>query len=113
MRFHRESNIITQCLGERKIKNIHSALINNSDYDMLLLFSDGVTDCLSDERIAVICRNSDKKEISKRLVRHASIHDSVAPQELYDILPNINGFIFGGKDNSTAAVYLNEKDEER
>lgn len=117
MRFHREAAGITECVGMGKIKDIHSITLNNDDYNMLLLFSDGVTDCLSEEDIAVICKSTNRKEVAKRLVQKSIEHDSIAPDELIEEYVDFNFYIPGGKDNSTTAVYLpkkgNDEEEER
>ena len=108
MRFHEEAAKLTQAIGmsRRDLKYPHIEVLDNKDYDMLLLFSDGVTDCLSEDEIAIICRNTDKARLAKKIVERAIEHDSIAPEELY------NMYIPGGKDNTTAAVYTPEKDEE-
>ena len=92
----------------------HFEVLKNSDYDMLLLFSDGVTDCLSDDDIAVVCKNTDRKQVSKMIVEKALKHDSIQPEEYMDYI-NLNAYIPGGKDNTTAAVYVpkNEDDLDR
>ena len=110
MRFHREAAGITECVGMGKIKCIHSTVLNNNDYDMLLLFSDGVTDCLSEDDIAVICKNADRKKIAQILVQKSIEHDSIAPDDLIENYVDFNIYIPGGKDNSTTAIYLNERE---
>lgn len=84
---------------------------------MLLLFSDGVTDCLTEEEIAVVCRQTDKKLIAKKVVERALTKDSSA----YDYLTDddleeywqFNEKIKAGKDNSTAVRFTpNKQDEE-
>ena len=111
-RFHKESNALTQCIGmpRKKLLDAHVTTINNKNYDMLLLFSDGVTDCLSDEDIAVVCRNTDKKELAKKIVDKAIRHDSIEPDELLDYT-HLNLYISGGKDNTTAAAYIPKKED--
>ena len=113
-RFDKESNQLVQCIGmdRRDLHRPYVEIINNNDYDMLLLFSDGVTDCLSDDDIAVVCRNTDKKELADKIVEKAIRHDSIQPEEFIDYV-NLNLYIPGGKDNTTAAVYVPKEDEER
>ena len=110
-RFDQRSNEITQCIGmDRKdLNHPHIEIIDNKDYDMLVLFSDGVTDCLSDEDIAIVCRNSDRKDFAKKIVEKAIRHDSIRPEE-YANYDNLNSYIPGGKDNTTAVAYVPEKE---
>ena len=82
IRFHSRSNEITQCVGCWGSPDVHFNTLNNKDYDMILLFSDGVTDCLSEEEIAIICRETDKREIYKKLVGKALETTSLAPEEI-------------------------------
>lgn len=110
-RFDEDSNIITQCIGmsRKDLNHPHIDIIDNKDYDMLILFSDGVTDCLSDEDIAIVCKNSDRKDFAKKIVERAIRHDSIRPEE-YANYDNLNLYIPGGKDNTTAVVYVPEKE---
>lgn len=112
-RFDRESNIITQDIGltsPSQIK-IHSRMIENEDYDTLLLFSDGVTDCLSDDNIMAICKYTDRKKLASKLVEYALRHDSTLPEDYADFV-GLNQYILGGKDNASAVVY-NTEDEDK
>ena len=113
MRFHARSNEISQCIGDRTPPRVHSGIMSNDSYDMIIISSDGVTDCLSDEQIAVITRNTDDSSVAKQLVKTALEHRSVIPRYLvgngqyYDSIP-------GGKDNATAAVFVKkDRDDER
>lgn len=110
-RFDEDSNLITQCIGmnRKELNHPHVEIIDNKDYDMLVLFSDGVTDCLSDEDIAIVCKESDRKEVAQKLVEKALKHDSMVPEEFVEY-NNLNTIILGGKDNTTAAVYAPERD---
>jgi len=110
-RFDEESNILLQCLGmdRRNLNKPNIEILPNNEYDMLLLFTDGVTDCLSDEDIAVVCRTTDKKLLSQKIVEKALSHDSVKPEE-YSDYTHLKHYIPGGKDNSTAVVIISERD---
>jgi len=106
MRFHESSNEVTEMPGCGSVEP-KTHIINNEDYDKLLLFSDGVTDCLSDEQILVITENSDRKNITKKLVEEALKNDShIRPELKWDM--EYNKIIKAGKDNTTAAVYERE-----
>ena len=86
----------------------HTCIIRNSDYDLLLLFSDGVTDCLSDDDIVAVCKKSNRSELAKKIVEKAIRHDSIVPEE-YINYTELNTYIPGGKDNTTAAIYVPKK----
>lgn len=111
-RFDHDSNILIQSIGmdRRKLIHPHTQLINNSDYDLLLLFTDGVTDCLSDDDIVTVCKTTSKKELASKIVEKAIRHDSVIPEE-YSYTDGLNQYIPGGKDNATAAVYVPKKNK--
>lgn len=116
-RYHQEASIVTQAIGmkRRQLITPNNVVLKNQDYDMVLLFTDGVTDCLSEDDIAAVCRNTDKKELAKKIVESAIRHDSIIPEELEEYR-KLDSYINGGKDNATAAVYAPEgknKEEER
>ena len=76
-----------------------------------MLFSDGVTDCLSDSQLYAITRNTDPKYLAKAIVNNALTNESYRP----DLGDNADyrSHISAGKDNTTAAVYRNNGGEER
>ena len=118
MRFHRRSNVITRHLGQNPTSSVYdyiepqTKLIKNRDYDTLLLFSDGVTDCLSDEQIKAITKFTPRGMLAKTLVENAKNTTSYLREELYSN-PSYSPTIPGGKDNTTAAVYDKRSDYER
>jgi len=103
MRFHKESNVITQMLGESPIR-ISSKIIPNN-YDKLILLSDGVTDCLSDEQIKIITKSKAPEVLADAIVDTALNTDSIKPVYLEN--RNYLTEIKGGKDNTTAAILDN------
>lgn len=113
MRFHHDAAGITQCVGMGKIENIHSKTIENNEYDMLLLFSDGVTDCLSEDDIAVICKKTDRTKVAKMLVQKAIEHDSIGPDILYEDYFDFELYIPGGKDNTTSAIFIPSEEDDK
>lgn len=110
IRFHKDSNKTTKGMGLSENVVPTTSIISNSDYDTLLLFSDGITDCLSDSQIMVITSTTPTKDLAKTLVDNAKATDSMQthlnPNEYYN-------FIEGGKDNTTAAVYDNHVNNPR
>ena len=112
MRFHEDAAELTQSVGMGRIEYIHTKILNNNDYDMLLLFSDGVTDCLSEDDIAVICGTTNRKEVAKMIAKKANEHDSIGPEILYEEYSDFKPYIPGGKDNTTVAIYEQKRNDE-
>ena len=114
-RFDEESNILLQSIGmnRNQLKCPHTKIIKNTDYDLLLLLTDGVTDCLSDDDILAICKTTDRAKLAQKIVEKAIRHDSIIPEK-YEEYNGLHQYIPGGKDNTTAGVYLQtQKEEER
>ncbi len=113
-RFDEESNVLLQCIGMDRngMHHPHVRILDNNEYDMILLFSDGVTDCLSDEDIAVVCKTSNRKELTHKLVEKALRHDSIVPDEYADY-DHLIKYIPGGKDNTSVVTYFAKYDDER
>jgi len=115
LRFRRGSNMITKCLGA---SNFESEIIpafntlKNDSYKSLMLFSDGVTDCLSDDQLLAITRNTASRDLARAIVNSALTNESVVREELKNN-PNYYSRISGGKDNASAVVYNNKEGEER
>ena len=102
MRFHIQKNLITKCIGHTY--NIKPSIlkINNNNYSALILLTDGVTDCLSDDRIKFIINKKGQSNIAKKLIKEA-----VSKKQNY-ILPKGIQFhdIEPGKDNASVAIYI-------
>ncbi len=107
LRFLRNNNVLIDVIDDMPYDfELQSYIIPNSDYDGIILFSDGVTDILSDETISRIYRNSDKKELLDKLLYEACYGDFDIPRDdcdevMYPPRP--------GKDNASIALYLKLK----
>ncbi len=104
LRFHPRNNIVTQGLG---ISNVspRTKIIDNDSYDKLLLFTDGVTDCLSDDRIKLIANTYKKEEILEKIIDEAVNVEQAIPKEL-SIPYNFRTQPTPGKDNATGAILI-------
>lgn len=109
MRFSKISNYVTNNLGGGRINvtpNIQQ--IDNDAYDAILLFSDGVTDCLSDDQIYAVTKWTSPRKLAQKLVKKALKTTSRRAKKksdkvsFYDEIP-------AGKDNTTAAVLVNKR----
>lgn len=110
IRFHKNSNVATKGMGISENVIPTTNFISNSDYDTLLLFSDGITDCLSDSQIMAITSTTPTKDLAKALVDNAKATNSI---QTHLNSNEYNNFIEGGKDNTTAAIYDNHSNNSR
>ena len=101
-RFLTYNNVITRNIGSEELATIQTYMLPNSSYDRLLLFSDGVTDLLTQERLAVLSSGHDLSTITKYIVEEAITCDAIRKNggDEYH-----RASIAHGKDNATAAMY--------
>jgi protein phosphatase len=102
IRFHRGNSLITKSIGSDIDIEPEIFKIPNKDYNGLLLFTDGVTDCLSDSKIARIAIKGSKKNLAKNLIKEAvyGVPPKRAPKGKEFQIPQ------NGKDNASVALYL-------
>ena len=112
LRYQLGSNVITKGVGiDDEHLDVKFTQIDNRDYKTLMLFSDGVTDCLSDNQIMKISNKTDKRDLAKAIVNEAiSVNSRRKELEGDDRYKSV---IAAGKDNTTAAVLDNEKGDQR
>lgn len=104
IRFHRKSNIITQSMGSPYDIAPYSTIISNDKYSTLILCSDGVSDCLSDNQLKAIARTTPVEQLSKSLIQAAKTTNS----HNYSLdKNNYRQEIQGGKDNASVAIFDN------
>lgn len=104
LRFHPRNNIVTQGLGITSVSP-RIKIIDNDSYDKLLLFTDGVTDCLSDDRIKLIANTYKKEEILEKIIDEAVNIEQAKPKNI--TLPEgFRVYPTPGKDNATGAILI-------
>ena len=69
IRFQPGSNELLKAVGKKEEVYPRSTIIKNSEYECLMLFSDGITDCLMDEQIKAITRETNRRKLAEALVR--------------------------------------------
>ena len=121
MRFHHQSNMLTQAITKRQFGLTPRFKLINSNYDCIIAASDGVTDCLSKEDLRNIIKNSKDSNIAKNIVQKALTTNSFLIDTIKDLTPEERQTVYkikevikedyfkkiiGGKDNATAAVYV-------
>lgn len=103
LRFHVDNNQILRCIGyHMNPSSIQSLVLDNSLYDKILLLSDGVTDLLSQEEIAIISNGFPPHQIAEQLVRYAITHPAIRPQGPDE---EHSASVSAGKDNASAAMF--------
>ena len=101
IRFHKRSSSIDVCMGLDE--DFSFQIVSVERNIPIMLCSDGLTDCLSDEEIFVITKKTNIKDLADALVKKALENDSIAreglnPERYRPIIP-------AGKDNTTVAIF--------
>ena len=106
LRVHPFRNIIEEGLGlSHKLWKAKPRVFDNDKYDKLLLFTNGVTDCLSDERIKLIANTSKKEKILEKIIDEAVNVEQEEPKNI--TLPeDFRVYPTPGKDNATGAILI-------
>ena len=111
MRFHKNSNMITGSMGMKAEIEGTGEYVPVTPYVNvvprgvpLLLFSDGVTDCLSDKEILAITKNTNISALAETLTHEARTGKDSEAREGLDPEVYANR-IRKGKDNTTAVVF--------
>ena len=103
LRYDEDNNYITRCVGDRNLEYVQTRVIPNSDYDELLIFSDGVTDLLSSEDIRVIATTTAPKDLAEVFVQHALTHG--VKEKLTGVDYEVE-VVSPGKDNASAVAFI-------
>jgi len=106
MKFHKQNHLITSKIGgEKKNLVIDNKVIQNKEYDKVVLFSDGITDCVDDCILKNIITNYklSLEEMAKLIIDKA-LHTTSINDKCLDF-DNYYDIINGGKDNASVALY--------
>lgn len=99
IRFQQGSNAIFQAMGLETEVEPKSTVIANSSYDCLMLVSDGISDCLSDDQIKAITKRTPRDRLAQMLIQEAKARDSRSKDK------DNKRVIRAGKDNASVALY--------
>ncbi len=104
LRFHKERSLITKCIGTDYGTKPNISILENKCYDGILLFTDGVTDCLSDSKIEKLLHTR-KSKLAQAIIKEAVYGKQTkkVPKGKEFSVPK------NGKDNATVALYFKEK----
>ena len=100
--------MINACIGLCKELCIISTYVIENDYEMLLLFTDGVTDLITDKKIKKIINRTKKTNLLEKIINEAvnvNQHLFVPIRLKSKYLAN---YIvpFKGRDNASGAIYI-------
>lgn len=102
IRFSPLNSYIYKCIGHNYDVKPYIASIKNNYYTCLLLLTDGITDCISDNKIKIIVDKNKNKSIAKKL-----IHEAVYSKKKDTLkIGNTINTIKKGKDNASVALYI-------
>lgn len=103
LRFHKQRSLITKCIGTDYGTKPNITILENTEYTGILLFTDGVTDCLSDSKLERLVHTK------KQDLAHSIIKEAVYGKQSKRV-PKGENFSTpkNGKDNATVALYFKE-----
>lgn len=111
LKYFTYNNLISSCIGlSKELCNTTFYELDNN-YDMLFLFTDGVTDILNDKDIKDIIVSSPKEDILENIIDSAVYeeHNLEIPEYLKAISKNLY-IPPNGKDNTSGIIYIKEKE---
>ncbi len=105
MMFHKQNNLILSRIGgTKRMLKMDDFIIKDEDYNKMFLFSDGVTDCLTDQQLEGIVNSTDDY-LAIKIVEKAL--NNILMQNYLD--EDYYNKVVGGKDNTTAVVYTKRR----
>ena len=108
LRYFFNNNIITACIGlTSNLCKVSSYVVEN-DYDITLLFTDGVTDIITDRKIHKLIKKSKKRSILSSIINEAVNVDQNLKIPLRLKRKKYSKYIlpFKGRDNASGAIYI-------
>ena len=110
LRFFPTNNFITACVGLNEKFCKSRAYVIKNDYDMVLLFTDGVTDLLGDHDIKKILDKKKQKEILKNIIDTA-VHKDLKLKVPANLKMKYKGRFtvpIHGRDNASGVIYIKD-----
>lgn len=110
LRYFFNNNIITSCIGlTKELCHVEMEIIDN-EYDMILLFTDGVTDLITDRKIKKLIKTSKKEELLSKIIHEAVYVDQKLHIPVRLKIKKYSKYIlpFKGRDNATGAIYIKD-----
>ena len=110
LRYFFNNNIITSCVGLTKDLCKISTYTVENDYDMVLLFTDGVTDIITDKKILKLIKKSKKRSILANIINEAVNVDQNLKIPFRLKRKKYSKYIlpFKGRDNASGTIYIKD-----
>ena len=110
LRYFFNNNIITACIGLTEDLCKVSSYIVDNDYDIAMLFTDGVTDIITDKKILKLIKKNTKRRILASIINEAVNIDQNLRIPLRLKRKKYSKYIlpFKGRDNATGAIFIKE-----
>ena len=108
LRFFFNNNIITACIGLTEELCKVSTYVTDNNYEMLLLFTDGVTDIIKDTKISSLIRKNDKTKVLSSIINEAVNVEQNLHIPLRLKKKKYSKYItpFKGRDNASGTIYI-------
>ena len=110
LRYFVNNNVICACIGIcQELCKISSTIIEN-DYDIIMLFTDGVTDIITDKKITSLVKKYKNKNLLDRIINEAVNVEQNLRVPSYLKRKKLSRYIvpFKGRDNATGAIYIKD-----
>ncbi len=110
LRFFPTNNFITACVGLNDDFCKSKSYIVKNDYEMAMLFSDGVTDILGDSDISKLLQKKNKKETLKNIINVAVNKDLKlkVPMSLKMKYKGKFTVPLHGRDNASGVIFIKD-----
>lgn len=109
LRYFSTSNLISACIGLNKdMCTSNVVTIENKNYKLILLVTDGVTDLLTDKKIEKVISNNKEREILDCIIQEAVYVDQKlhVPLKLRREFKEPFYVPCHGKDNASGAIFI-------
>lgn len=119
LRFMKGNSYISRSIGTSE-DNFRPdvTIVSNDDYEALLLFTDGITDIVSDDKIKFIYDKNRPAEALLKIINEAvnsgpEYISEEARKRFANRMHQINDFTVPGKDNATMLLFKKANDRQR
>lgn len=102
LRFYKQNNVITKCIGLDSLPTVRIKTINNDSYDAICHMTDGISDILDEETIKKeMLQQRPAESLVKKAISMGPIINDIDRENFYnDIAPH---------DNASAIVYTKKR----